>query len=281
MNCNTEDDLSLLKIWRVIIKYKTVIFFITLAFIVVSFFLYRANNIQSQQYKAELFLLEPSSKDVESLKRAAVISKYVTPYKKEGILNSFIDNLNSIKIWEGFYLNTIEKNNVLLAKYDASSLRERLNIFQNTDNKEWSITLIGDSKKIILKILNEYLAFVDKMTTKQLVDNEIININHRIFELQDKISNYQKKIQKFPDKSDLNHYRRQIGLFSNDIDSLKNISFSKDSLHTVNVVQKAYPVKIKFSNTVNSVVILSAIFGFLFSLVLVFLLDFIKTSDKR
>ena len=195
MNCNVEDDLSLIKIGQVITKYKTVIIFITLAFVVVSFFYTRIYNIYIPQYKAELFLLEPSSTDVEVLKRPSIVSKYITSYKKESIFNRLIANLNSIKLWENFYLNATETNDVLLSMHDASSLRKRLNIFQNPDNKEWSISLIGDDKKMTLKILNEYLAFVDRRTAEQLVDNEFMNIDHQILELQNKISIVHKKIQ--------------------------------------------------------------------------------------
>jgi LPS O-antigen subunit length determinant protein (WzzB/FepE family) len=268
-----EYDLSLLKIWKVIVQYRMVIIAVMFVFTSIVYYIFLSTS-QTIRYSSTIKLTPPLPHDIKGFIDSSMnASKFRSQLKDvefrinpATVYKIFSDRVNSREAWEEFFVNSsIEK--LLLTQesninqVDAASIYKFITIKNTADNHGGSsiITFNSNSPEVAYEILNNFVDFSDQKAVKEILNE--VNTVRRL---------HVDYLTKF---LALNPSEATSIMVSIEMKMLKDLVYS-NSMHTV-IKSNSYPEKMKTTSK-ELVIFLSIIFSAMFGILISLLMNLIK-----
>lgn len=178
---DSRDEVSLIDVWRVIAKRRTIIVASVLLSVLVAFgYLIFAESV----YTARAGLLPPQHKDIQGLLvgyRGGEEDIGVERYTPESVYSAFLDNLNSQGVRREFfearkllqhYVSGDSAADINVDRVFDELFSDRLRVLVDKQNKSFVTVSFSDSDpKLAAQLLNQYINFADRRTVDQLFND--------------------------------------------------------------------------------------------------------------
>ena len=302
LHSKTEEEFSLLILWRIITKYKLMIFImVILSGFITTFY----SSKLKTKYKVSATIHQDYF-NVETLDPTIFIFPYdstgVERYSGHGVKDIFISNLDSDKYKNSFFIKENLHDNKINFKKEFDVNRESLS---RTDN----IWIVHENADFAKKLLSDYIIFSEKEMVKQLSSNIEKSIVAIIFEREQKLGVLENMVQNniavtsipvldlqsFDAKNSVLKFKETnhklcAGQDCSDkalndrrlsILALKKIKINRDLVNIVKSVSHQVKVS-KHRDTQRGLIItLGVIFSILFGILTSFFLNFINTQSPK
>ena len=171
--CQSDSDISLLDLWKILMYYKRVIVFFTFIATIVALIYV---NVATPIYKAQAFLLPPSISDIQNLniRRVQNISHaqsistsqiqekdFLYQVSVKSVYELFRQNLHSRSFQKDFFDTYLDESEEWRDIVFVVELDRKV-------KKLMSLSLEWYDKKRVVEIVNQYVDFVSKKTIQQL-----------------------------------------------------------------------------------------------------------------
>ena len=306
LHSKTEEEFSLLILWRIITKYKLMIFImVILSTLITTFYVYNFLVLKTQ-YKVSATIHQDYF-NLQTLDPHLVMFPYknsqVNGYKPNIVKDKFLSDLNLDKYKKIFFI----KENLSVNKINFSKeFGEKSDALRRTDN----IWLIHENVDFAKTLLRNYIIFSEKELINELSINIDKSVANQIFELENKLHKLENMIRNDIDMTIVPAPVSEQFTFANPALKFKWV-LNKRYCATVNCSDKAlnnlrFPIlalkKIKIDNdSINFVasvsnqvkvikerakgrvliITLGLIFSIMFSIGTAFFLNFINTQSLK
>ena len=182
-----EDEISLLDLWRVLVKQKRVIAGITAIAMVVA--LFYALSL-APVYQAETHFLPPLAKEIQSLNVQGV--QGVQGVSVDAVYSAYQRNLGSSRLQRHYFEQAGIRQLMEVGGASNSSdeqifesFSKQLKINSGKKNKSaLSLSVEWGDAVIAARIVNQYSAFVDRETVKEFASNLHNAVTNRIRDIE-------------------------------------------------------------------------------------------------
>jgi LPS O-antigen subunit length determinant protein (WzzB/FepE family) len=273
-----EYDLSLLKIWKVIVQYRMVIIAVMFVFTSIVYYIFLSTS-QTTRYTSTIKLTLPLAHDIKGLidhsmgasKIGNMLENVKFKITPEHVFHYFSNSVKSREAWEEFFINRYyqpsnikktlltQKSNI--NQVNAASIYKSIGIKNISDNHGNSIviTFNSNSPEVAYEILNDFVDFVDQKAVKDILSD--VNTVRRL------------RVDYLTKFLALNPSETASRMVSMEIEMLNDLAYS-DSIHAV-TKSNFYPEKMKTTSK-ELVIFLSIIFSAMFGILISLLMNLIK-----
>lgn len=209
-----EDEINLLDIWRVLVRQRKWILFIT----IIIFSLAVAYSLFSPRvYQAEAILLPPLSSDVARLnirlpdtdnENYPNQQQYLYETSTEKLYAKFMENLHSVGLRQQFFKQNnllaaltkdkdseIKPNEIFKHKFQELITIKKAAKNKTSANNAVSITLEGAQPDLVAKWLNNFISFADLHTVTLVANTLNTTLDMQKKDLQERIKILRKSAQ--------------------------------------------------------------------------------------
>jgi LPS O-antigen subunit length determinant protein (WzzB/FepE family) len=279
---NLNKEFSLMELWNVLSKGRSIIFLTTILFLFSSIvFLF----VTPRTYTVQVTVTEPSITDIQALRTGVYGIDGILEYNGESVQKTIVRNIQDYGLWRRFIAETKNKSQEsagLLNKVSHKDLRFKLST-DNDDDTKIDFFLDWENTKEPTKLIIDFLKFIDIETTKEIISNISVSINYLQRLDKNLIEETKMLIQHCDPYGQLYCSALKTNLIKSNrrIKKLKEIKtkIHNSPIKTVRVTSYD-PLSYKVKPNRTLIIVLAIFFGFMFSVLLTFFLYFIKENNN-
>ena len=255
---NFDNNLSLIKLWIIIINDRLKLLFITLTFLIVSILVLPFIPITTD---FKVSIAESSKFDVKGFDTSVYNIEGLLGYSKKESYTFFEKNIQDYHLWQEFLAQN--KDQLKINKNTLNGVTYKDFNFKLDPYKQ-SMDIFLSSTASNEEILINFINFIKKKTLEEMVFNIKASINFNINRLKNRVNYLESK--KINEKIQLNAAQKKIEHL---ISIMKDLSFNLVEIVKVQIYD---PSTFRVRPNYALVITLSSVFGFMFGLLFIFLL---------